>query len=96
MRNKRDLYEAVREGAGQRVRPKLMTVATTIFGLLPLMWSAGTGADVMKRIAAPMVGGLLTSLVLTLLIFPAIYTIWKGFELRRTMRESAAEEGSAE
>ena len=92
MRNRRDLYEAVREGAGQRVRPKLMTVATTIFGLLPLMWSAGAGADVMKRIAAPMVGGLLTSLVLTLLIFPALYTIWKGFELRRAMRESAAEE----
>jgi copper/silver efflux system protein len=73
-----DLVEAIDEGAVQRVRPKMMTVMTMILGLLPLLWSQGTGADVMKRIAAPMVGGLVTSTILTLVIIPAIYAIWKG------------------
>jgi Cu(I)/Ag(I) efflux system membrane protein CusA/SilA len=82
MNSRADLYEAVREGAGQRVRPKLMTVLTTVIALLPLMWSAGAGADVMKRIAAPMVGGLITSMLLTLFIFPAVYTVWKSFTLK--------------
>ena len=61
-----------------RVRPKMMTVLSTTLGLLPLMWSAGTGADVMKRIAAPMVGGLITSTVLTLIMIPAVYLIWQS------------------
>jgi Cu(I)/Ag(I) efflux system membrane protein CusA/SilA len=65
----------VEEGAVQRVRPKLMTVAAILMGLLPIMWSAGTGADVMKRIAAPTVGGVITSFILELLIYPAVYTI---------------------
>jgi Cu(I)/Ag(I) efflux system membrane protein CusA/SilA len=73
----RDLEGAVLEGAVQRVRPKMMTVLAILMGLLPIMWSAGTGSDVMKRIAAPMVGGVITSFILELLIYPAIYTIWK-------------------
>ncbi len=75
--NRGDLFAAVIEGSVMRVRPKVMTVATTIIGLLPLMWSTGQGADVMKRIAAPMVGGLISSMLLTLLIIPAVYSLWK-------------------
>lgn len=68
--------------ADLRVRPKFMTVATMFVGLLPIMWSTGTGSDVMKRIAAPMVGGILTSFVLELIVYPAIYHFWKSrFEL---------------
>ncbi len=78
MNSGKDLAEAIDEGAVQRVRPKMMTVMTMILGLLPLLWSHGTGADVMKRIAAPMIGGLVTSTILTLVIIPAIYAIWKG------------------
>ncbi len=77
-----DLKEAIIGGAVQRVRPKIMTVGTTILALLPIMWSAGTGADVMKRIAAPMVGGLITSTILTLVVIPAIYTLWRERQLR--------------
>ena len=72
-----DLEEAVMEGAVQRVRPKMMTVFAILLGLLPIMWSSGTGSDVMKRIAAPMVGGIVTSFVLELLIYPAVYLLWK-------------------
>jgi hypothetical protein len=72
-----DLQAAVEEGAVQRIRPKMMTVLAILMGLLPIMWSQGTGADVMKRIAAPMVGGVVTSFVLELLIYPVIFTIWK-------------------
>ena len=72
-----DLEGAVMEGAVQRVRPKMMTVFAILMGLLPIMWSSGTGADVMKRIAAPMVGGIVTSFLLELLIYPAIYVSWK-------------------
>jgi Cu(I)/Ag(I) efflux system membrane protein CusA/SilA len=77
MRSFDDLREAILHGAVQRVRPKLMTVATTFTGLLPIMWSAGAGSDVMRRIAAPMVGGLFTSFLMELLVYPAIYTVWK-------------------
>jgi len=72
-----DLEEAIVEGAASRVRPKLMTVVAMTAGLLPLMWSHGIGADVMKRIAAPMIGGLVTSAVLVLLVYPALFAIWK-------------------
>jgi Cu(I)/Ag(I) efflux system membrane protein CusA/SilA len=72
------LREAIVEGAAHRIRPKLMTVMTTMIGLLPILWSTGTGADVMKRIAAPMVGGLVTSFFLELTVYPAIFAIWKG------------------
>jgi Cu(I)/Ag(I) efflux system membrane protein CusA/SilA len=72
-----DLESAVIEGAVQRVRPQIMTVLAILMGLLPIMWSSGTGSDVMKRIAAPMVGGIVTTFILGLLIYPAIYVIWK-------------------
>ncbi|MGZ7079429.1 MAG: efflux RND transporter permease subunit, partial [Thermoanaerobaculia bacterium] len=77
MRSKDDLREAILHGAVQRVRPKVMTVACAFFGLVPIMWSTGTGADVMKRIAAPMIGGLFTSFLMELLVYPAIYYLWK-------------------
>ena len=73
LRTKGDLVEAIVHGAVKRVRPKAMTVFAAMIGLLPIMWSTGTGADLMKRIAAPMVGGLVTSTALTLLILPALY-----------------------
>jgi len=73
-----DLRDAIVEGAAKRLRPKLMTVATMILGLVPVLWSTGTGADVMKRIAAPMVGGLVTSFLLELTVYPAIFALWKG------------------
>jgi Cu(I)/Ag(I) efflux system membrane protein CusA/SilA len=78
-----DLEEAIVEGAARRIRPKLMTVVAMIAGLLPLLWSQGAGADVMKRIAAPMVGGLVTSFALELLVYPAIFAVWKGRGLAR-------------
>jgi Cu(I)/Ag(I) efflux system membrane protein CusA/SilA len=78
MQTQYDLFEAITYGAVQRVRPKLMTVSTMLLGLLPLLWAHGAGADVMQRIAAPMIGGLITSSVLTLEIVPAIYSIWRG------------------
>jgi len=82
LNTKADLREAVMEGSVMRVRPKIMTVAAIVFGLLPIMWSSGTGADVMKKIAAPMVGGMLTSGLLELLVLPAVYALWKGRGLR--------------
>ena len=78
----KDLYDAVMEGAVERVRPKIMTVTAIIAGLLPILWSTGAGASVMKRIAAPMVGGMVSSTLLTLLVIPAIYSLWKQRELR--------------
>ena len=72
-----DLDEAIVHGAVKRVRPKMMTVAAAFMGLLPIMWSTSAGADVMKRIAAPMIGGLVTSFLLELLVYPAIYKLWK-------------------
>jgi Cu/Ag efflux pump CusA len=78
-----DLQAAVRYGAVQRLRPKFMTVATMFLGLVPIMWSTGTGADVMKRIAAPMIGGIFTSFVLELLVYPGLYQVWKWhFDLK--------------
>lgn len=80
MNNLEDLKNAIIEGAVHRVRPKLMTVSALFVGLIPIMWSVGAGADVMKRIAAPMIGGLITSFLLELLIYPVIYYIWKSKE----------------
>ncbi|MEO8382560.1 MAG: CusA/CzcA family heavy metal efflux RND transporter [Acidobacteriota bacterium] len=76
-----DLNEAILHGAVQRVRPKVMTVACAFFGLVPIMWSTGAGADVMKRIAAPMIGGLFTSFLMELLVYPAIYLLWRERDL---------------
>ena len=80
LNNFQDLEEAIVHGAVKRIRPKLMTVGTTFAGLLPIMLSSGweTGADVMKRIAAPMAGGIFSSFALELLVYPAIYAVWKG------------------
>jgi len=83
LRTLADLQAAIRYGAVQRLRPKFMTVATTFIGLVPIMWSMGTGSDVMKRIAAPMIGGIFTSFLLELLVYPAIYQLWKWhFQLK--------------
>ena len=83
MRNLQDLREAITEGAVKRIRPKMMTVMAILFGLLPIMWSHGAGADVMKRIAAPMIGGVISSFLLELMVYPAIYEVWRGRQLRR-------------
>jgi Cu(I)/Ag(I) efflux system membrane protein CusA/SilA len=77
LRSLRDLQDAILHGAVKRIRPKFMTVATMFVGLIPIMWATGTGADVMKRIAAPMIGGILTSFILELVVYPAIYEVWK-------------------
>jgi Cu(I)/Ag(I) efflux system membrane protein CusA/SilA len=77
LKGRADLVEAVVHGAVKRIRPKMMTVAAAIVGLLPIMWSVGTGADVMKRVAAPMVGGLFTSFALELFVYPPLYLLWK-------------------
>ena len=77
LRNRAELEEAIIHGAVKRIRPKLMTVAAATMGLMPIMWSIGTGADMMKRVAAPMVGGLATSFLMELLVYPPIYLLWK-------------------
>ena len=82
LRSAADLRDAIYEGAVKRVRPKTMTAAVIIGGLLPILWSHGAGADVMKRIATPMVGGIVTSTMMELLVFPAIYFIWRSRELK--------------
>jgi len=78
MNTQHDLFHAITDGAVQRIRPKLMTVMCILMGLAPLMWAHGSGADVMRRIAAPMIGGVITSSILTLEIVPAIYSLWRG------------------
>jgi len=86
LRNLVDLQEAIQQGAVKRIRPKFMTVACMFLGLLPIMWSVGSGADVMRRIAAPMIGGIFTSFILELVVYPALYEVWKWhFELKRTL-----------
>ena len=85
MRSVKDLQEAITEGAVKRIRPKMMTVMAILVGLLPIMWSHGAGADVMKRIAAPMIGGVVSSFLLELMVYPAIYELWRGWQLRRAI-----------
>jgi Cu(I)/Ag(I) efflux system membrane protein CusA/SilA len=87
-----DLHEAILEGAVDRVRPKLMTVSAIIAGLLPILWGGGTGATVMKRIAAPMVGGMVSSTILTLVVVPALYAIWREWQLRHAGAAGRAHE----
>jgi copper/silver efflux system protein len=86
LRSPADVDAAVEHGAVERVRPKIMTVTAIMAGLVPILWSQGVGADVMKRIAAPMVGGMLTSTVLTLVVIPAVYSLWKEREVARAIR----------
>jgi len=89
LRSLSELQEAIRDGAVKRIRPKFMTVACMFLGLVPILWSTGTGADVMKRIAAPMVGGIFTSFLLELLVYPAVYEVWKWhFEVKQQRSSS--------
>ncbi|HYX68790.1 MAG TPA: efflux RND transporter permease subunit, partial [Terriglobales bacterium] len=82
------LREAIVQGAVKRLRPKLMTVACMLFGLFPILWSVGTGADVMKRIAAPLVGGILTSFLMELVVYPPVFAIWKwNWELKPLLKK---------
>jgi Cu(I)/Ag(I) efflux system membrane protein CusA/SilA len=80
---RQDLHEAVMEGAVERVRPKMMTVVAIMAGLLPIMWSTGTGSEIMQRIAVPMIGGMMSSTLLTLIVIPAIFALVKGYGLPR-------------
>ena len=82
LQSKQQLTEAIVEGAARRIRPKLMSGMTTLIGLTPILWQTGTGADVMKRIAAPMVGGMASTLILVLIVFPAVYSYWRGWKLK--------------
>jgi Cu(I)/Ag(I) efflux system membrane protein CusA/SilA len=91
MRGLQDLKDAIHHGAVQRVRPKIMTASVIIAGLVPIMWSHGTGADVMKRIAAPMVGGVVTSVMLELAVYPVIYFLWKSWTLRKEAKATGIE-----
>jgi Cu(I)/Ag(I) efflux system membrane protein CusA/SilA len=86
MQSIEDLHAAIEYGAVERVRPKIMTVVAVIAGLLPLLWSQDVGADLTKRIAAPMVGGMITSAALTLIVIPAIYSLWREWQLNRAVR----------
>jgi len=91
LRSLADLQEVIRYGAVRRLRPKFMTVATMFLGLIPILWSIGAGADVMKRIAAPMIGGIFTSFLLELLVYPAVYQIWKwNFDLKKQLSATPA------
>jgi copper/silver efflux system protein len=96
LRSAGDLRDAIMHGAVKRIRPKFMTVAVMFMGLVPIMWSAGVGADVMKRIAAPMIGGIFTSFVLELVVYPAIYEIWKWhFGLKRELALAPLPQGES-
>ncbi len=96
MNSLKDLYRTVIEGAVERVRPKLMTVITTMVGLIPILWGTGAGSQTMKRIAAPMVGGMMSSTVLTLVVIPAIYYLWKSREINKLALSINAEEDSVQ
>jgi Cu(I)/Ag(I) efflux system membrane protein CusA/SilA len=94
--NADELRSAIMAGAVQRIRPKFMTVATAFLGLVPIMWATGTGSDVMKRIAAPMIGGIFTSFLLELVVYPAIYEAWLWHsEVRQRAGERAEAQAPA-
>jgi Cu(I)/Ag(I) efflux system membrane protein CusA/SilA len=90
-----ELREAIVHGAAKRLRPKFMTFATTCIGLFPIMWATGAGSDVMKRIAAPMVGGIFTSFVLELLVYPAVYEVWRWHTAVKKLRSSSGYTGES-
>ena len=87
MNTEQDLRDAIMFGAVKRIRPKLMTVGVILAGLVPILFSHGAGSDIMKRIAAPMVGGVITSEILELTIYPAIYLLWKRRKLNAAVNE---------
>ncbi len=86
MRGLKDLINSIHHGAVKRVRPKIMTASVIVAGLVPIMWSGGAGADVMKRIAAPMLGGVVTSVLMELAVYPVIYYLWKSYELKKQFK----------
>jgi len=96
LNDRSDLLDAVREGAGQRLRPVLMTATAVIGGLLPILWGAGTGASVMKRIAAPMVGGMISATLLTLVVMPAVYSLWQEMVHLREAKSGVTVPGAKE
>jgi Cu(I)/Ag(I) efflux system membrane protein CusA/SilA len=87
-----NLNRAIMVGAVERVRPKMMTVVAIMAGLLPILWSTGTGSEIMQRIAVPMIGGMVSSTLLTLIVIPAVYGLVKGFGLGKTGRNQIAPE----
>ena len=91
MVTRKDVRDAVRDGALERLRPVIMTVTAIIGGLAPIMWSGGAGADVMKRVAAPMVGGMISATVLTLAVIPAVYLLWRGWQVSHRPEPSSRE-----
>src|SRR5256885_13772268 len=93
MRTRDDLWHAVHDGAVKRIRPKTRTVAAAFIGLVPLLWATGTGADVMRRLAAPMLGGLFTSFLMELLIYPIIFYVAKSLLMKRASRPPKARAG---
>lgn len=96
MSNLKEIYDGIIEGAVMRVRPKMMTVTAIMAGLLPIMWSHGTGADMMKRIAAPMVGGMVTSTLLTLIVIPVIYEMWRGWQMHHAPQQHVTTESAGQ
>ncbi len=94
MRDRNDLWFAVHDGAVKRIRPKTMTVVTTFSGLVPLMWASGAGADTMRRLAAPMLGGLATSFVMELLIYPVLFYTAKSIVMRAHLNHGPPGVGS--
>jgi Cu(I)/Ag(I) efflux system membrane protein CusA/SilA len=86
IRSRDDIVEAHAEGTVRRLRPKIMTITTMMAALLPLLWAEGAGAEIMRRVAAPMIGGLATSAFLTLEVLPVLYTIWRTSQLRKAQR----------
>lgn len=89
MKNMQDLFAAIHEGAVKRLRPKSMTVATDLIGLFPLMWATGTGADITRRLVAPLIGGITISFLMELLVYPVIFLLYKRWQLRKEWREAA-------
>lgn len=92
MRHVADLRDAIYHGAVKRVRPKAMTASVIIAGLLPILWSHGAGADVLKRIATPMIGGVITSTVMELVVYPAVFFVWRSRLLKRVIPPSERNE----
>jgi len=90
LRTRADIIDAHAEGTVRRLRPKIMTIATMAAGLLPLLWAQGSGAEIMKRVAAPMIGGLCTSAFLTLEVIPVLYTIWRTRQLAAAARRETS------
>ena len=92
---KSSVFDAVQEGAGKRVRPVMMTAAAIILGLLPILYGTGTGSEVMSRIAAPMVGGMVSAVILTLLVLPALFYLWRANTLEKSMLTETFSKGKA-